>query len=161
MKKTSQFLPHKRRVSAALCALFILLGGVQPASAQEKLKDIITANSGLILTLVILTSASTVTYITQGLTDRLLDKMFADTQHYMDNNAAALSLDISVGAGGSLDDLATMYGLPPEEHARFCARAHSERELLLELLSHEQITHEDARAFVFAVLSPEQLERYQ
>lgn len=153
--------PHRRRASAALCTLLILLGSAQPASAQEKLKDIITANSGFILTLVILTSASTVTYITQGLTDRMLDKMFADTKHYMDNNAAALSLDISVGAGGSLDDLATMYGLPPEEHALFCERAHAERDVLIELLSHEQITHEDARAFVLAVLSPEQLERYQ
>ena len=151
----------KRRVSAALCALGILVGGAQPASAQGTLKEVITANSGLILTLVILTSASTVTYITQGLTDRLLDQMFADTQRYMHNNAAALSLDISVGGGESLSDLATMYGLPPEEHERFCERAHTRRHALLDLLSHEHITREDARAFVLAVLSEEQLERYQ
>ena len=151
-------------VKRSLCAVFCcaaVMGPSKPAAAQETLKELVTANSGLILTLVLMTTASTVTYITQGLTDRLLDQMFADTQRYMMNNAVALSQDISMGGGESLRDLATIYGLPLEEHGAFCRQAYAHRDELVELLQQEQVTRADAEQFVYVVLSEEQVNRYQ
>lgn len=156
--KTSQL---KRKLTAALICAGIM-GAAQPASAQDNsFRDLIAANSGFITTILLLTSASTVTYITQGLTDRLMDKAFSDTQRYMNNNTAALGQDISLGAGDTLDDLATIYDLPEADRRAFFERVHAQRHTLMPLVNQPKISREHARQFVFAVLTPEQLARYK
>ena len=153
-----------RRRALAAFASVALLCGAQPVSAQESegstLQEVISANSGLILTLVVITTASTVTYITQGLTDRMLDRIFSDTQRYMNHNAAALSQDVTIGSGESLEDLATIYHLPGAEQPAFFERAAAEREALLPALTAGHVSAELARDFVLATLTEEQLERY-
>ncbi len=156
--KTSS--PLKRKLAAGLMCLGVM-GSAQPASAQDSLQELVTANSGFIITLVVLTSASTVTYITQGLTDRWLDQLFADTERYMNNNAAALGQDIALGAGDSLSDLAMIYAVPEHERDAFFARAHAQRHILMPLVNKPEVTSADARAFVLAILTPEQIERYR
>jgi hypothetical protein len=151
----------KRKLTAAMLCVGIV-GAAQPASAQDNsVRDLIAANSGFLTTILLLTSASTVTYITQGLTDRLMDKAFSDTQRYMNNNAAALGQDISLGAGDTLDDLATIYDLPEADRPAFFERIHTQRHTLMPLVNKTNISREHARQFVFAVLTPEQLARYK
>lgn len=154
----------RRTIRARIMGALLLcttLCAASPAMAQGTVRQLISDNSGLIITLVVLTSASTTTYVTQGLTDRLLDKAFADTQRYMENNSAAVQHDVTLGAGDSLEDLATIYGLEPHEQRDFFARAHAQRAEVMDLFAGGEIGRAEAKRFMELVLTPEQFARFK
>lgn len=149
----------KKRVAAWGAALMIV-GSSTPAAAQQS-GGVVRENLDLLLTLVVLTSASTTVYFIQALTDRMLDKAFADTRKYMENNTVALQHDITVGAGQSLEDLAIIYALPERERPAFFARVRTRRAQLMPLLRGQHIKLDAAIEFTEAVLTQHQIARFE
>lgn len=147
----------KKRV-AAWCATLMIVGSSAPAVAQQP-GGVIRENLDSLLTLVVLTSASTTVYFIQALTDRMLDKAFADARKYMENNTVALQHDVTVGAGQSLQDLAIIYALPERERPAFFARVRARRAQLMPLLRGQHIHLDAAVAFTEAALTPHQIAR--
>lgn len=115
-----------RRAIAGLVAM-IALGAASPAAAQEDEPLLDAEARRLLSTLLVLTSASTTVYILQGVTDRLLDKIFADARLYMRNNRAALQHAVSLGGGDPLADMARIYEVPARERPAFYQRARGAR----------------------------------
>ena len=161
MKKSGR--EFQRRMGVAAVAAAMVCGvGEQTASAQQTVSEVITANQGFITTLGVMTTASTVVYITQRVTDHLLAKVFADAHQYMEHNAVALRQDVSVGSGETLEDLATIYRLQDEgEVSQLRRRVAEHRSELLAILGREELTLEDAVAFTLLVVSEEQLKRLE
>lgn len=128
--------------AALIVALFI--GSTTPAYAADDDSEF-DKNVQLITTIGILTVTSTTVYFLQGLSDRILDKMFAQVATYMRENAVALQQDISLGAGPAIDDLATLYAVEPHAIPQLAARLKAHRHELVLILSHaEQIDAADA-----------------
>ena len=72
-------------------------------------------------------------------------------RRFMQANARSLMLDVSVGGGDSVDDLAHMLRVPLSEHAQFAEGVRRHREQILPLLHDDQITKESARDMILVM----------
>jgi len=75
----------------------------------------------------------------------------------MEDNAVAMAHDITMGGGQTVEDLATMAGLEPEQHAAFARALRAERSQLVELLDPGAI--DASKAEEFAARIKDALER--
>lgn len=72
-------------------------------------------------------------------------------RRFMQANARSLMLDVSVGGGDSVDDLAHMLRVPLSEHAQFAEGVRRHREQILPLLRDDQVTSESARDMIMVM----------
>lgn len=131
-----------RLFTLATCALLTLLVTQTTAYAEEQSEW--EKNSQLVTTIGVLTVTSTTVYFLQGLSDRLLDKMFEKVSIYMRENAVALQQDVTLGAGSSLDDLCAIFNLEASQRQVVGERLKAHRVELVAILSKAQITEADA-----------------
>lgn len=144
---------------AALCLCGASLFSATPAQAQRI--QLGPEEKQLLTTLFLGTTASLSIYLTQRLTDQLLDRMFADAHRYMKENAVALQQEVSFGGGPALEDLADIYRLPTTERGAWGARLRENSKELLPLLRGEQMTFAQAQTFTLIALSEAQLQRLE
>lgn len=140
-----------RLFTLATCALMTLLVTQTTAYAEEESEW--EKNSQLVTTIGVLTVTSTTVYFLQGLSDRLLDKMFEKVSIYMRENAVALQQDITLGAGSSLDDLCALFNLDASQRHVVGERLKTHRVELVAILSKAQITELDAMRLTSLALS--------
>lgn len=146
-----------RSLLVAVCFCGASLFASTPAHAQGI--ELTPEAKQLLTTLFLGTTASLSIYLTQRLTDHLLDRMFADAHRYMKENSVALQQEISFGGGPSLEDLADIYRLPISERAAWCAHLRENNRALLPLLRGERMSFEQAHRFTMIALSDAQLQR--
>jgi hypothetical protein len=144
-------------VTACLCGASLF--AATPAKAQRI--ELGPEEKQLLTTLFLGTTASLSIYLTQRLTDQLLDRMFADAHRYMKENAVALQQEVSFGGGPALEDLADIYRLPASERGAWGAHLREHSKELLPLLRGEQMTFAQAQTFTLIALSEMQLERWE
>lgn len=83
-------------------------------------------------------------------TSSVADVLFADVGHaqrYMNENAVALSQDIAIGAGHTVQDLAQMAGMVDGDMDALGRAMRTERVALLEILSKDHVTLKDVYEF--------------
>lgn len=132
-------------------ALITLITTQTTAYAEEQSEW--EKNSQLVTTIGVLTVTSTTVYFLQGLSDRILDKMFEKVAIYMRENAVALQQDVSLGAGSSLDDLCAIFNLEASQRKAVGQRLKAHRVELVAILSKVRITEADAKRLTELALS--------
>lgn len=140
-----------RLFTLATFALLTLIATQTTAYAQEQSEW--EKNSQLVTTIGVLTVTSTTVYFLQGLSDRILDKMFEKVAIYMRENAVALQQDVSLGAGSSLDDLCAIFNLEASQRRAVGQRLKAHRVELVAILSKARITEADARRLTTLALT--------
>ena len=139
--------PRPLILAAALCASVLCSWtlGASVASAEESEWD---KNARTITIIGALTSTSTTVYFLQGLSDRILDRIFKDVAVYMRENAVALQRDVSLGAGPTIEDLVAILDLEPGQLASVALKLRQHRRALVAILSQDWIQEQDARVVV-------------
>lgn len=75
----------------------------------------------------------------------------AAMQEYLQQNGAAVAQDVAMGGGASLDEISVYFGVHTEHRARFAQVLRAENTDLQALLAGEDVTREQARAFIAIV----------
>lgn len=128
-------------------ALLILCTLSAPSMAQAEETSTVEEYTRLFTTIGVLTTTSTVVYFLESLSDRLLDKMFANIGQYLKHNHVAVQHDIALGAGPTLNDLATLYQLQPQDQQIMLAQVKTNRRVLVSLLNANEFDQHTIRKF--------------
>ena len=126
-------------------ALLILCTLSAPSMAQAEETSAVEEYTRLFTTIGVLTTTSTVVYFLESLSDRLLDKMFANIGQYLKHNHVAVQHDVALGAGPTLNDLATLYQLEPHQRRVMLSRVKVNRRALVSLLNANEFDQRTVR----------------
>lgn len=118
-----------------------------PTMAHAKETSTFEEYSRLFTTIGVLTTTSTVVYFLESLSDRLLDKMFANVGQYLKHNHVAVQHDIALGAGPTLKDLATLFQLEAQEQHVMLSQVKVNRRALVSLLNTNEFDQRTIRKF--------------
>jgi hypothetical protein len=163
--KSSSFT---RKLTGVLTALALSMGFVMATAndaAAQTTSDEEAAGAALVLTTTIGGITTTIGGIV--LTVVLVSKDDDDNKEamkvYIENNGLAMQQDITMGAGGTVDDLAEAFGVPESEHTAFGRALRARQADLVDLTDAREINEERAGEFIeqvnAAILSNDELAR--
>lgn len=72
-------------------------------------------------------------------------------EEYLRHNQAAVRQALALGAGQGVDDLATLFAVPPDQRASFARTLRQHRATLLPLIDLERLDTDQARRFVESI----------
>ncbi len=138
-----------------ICATAVMLWGASPALASEGSSSPIwdwsvdLAESAFNELVTKTAPTSTTSAITTGVlvVEILDDERRASLEPYLRENAVAVQQDISLGAGGAVEDLAVFYGVLPSEVAEFGGLLRDCRDELAPLIEPGEVDEASVRAF--------------
>lgn len=126
---------------ALLSALFLTCATTSEVVAQPQIEDLGCKNP-LKRECWLSSTTTTSVYLSTGLSN-IIGPMTSNNAAgrpellaaYVEANATALTADLTIGAGPTLEDLAMLYRVEPRDRHDFYARLHDRRALILELLA--------------------------
>lgn len=132
------------KLSLKVIATFTLLSLLPSAAMAEHepqgestVMVITTAPSSTSSTSAVVLITATNPFFSSSTSSTTADTLFGSTQNteqYMRANAVAMQEDIAVGGGRTIEDLASMCGLKPEDMSAFAKLLREQREPLIAML---------------------------